>query len=692
MKVGIQTKILFCLSFIAQIFMSEVLVGQSLDSLAYSIDLDDVVISGQYGPTHYTNAMHQVDIIKQEEFIERGFTQLDQVLTMYSSARVDHDPILGSTIKLRGIESNNVAILQDGVPLIGRLDGALDLSQISLTNIERIEIVEGPQSVLYGNNAAGGVINLISKKSQLPKIQVNFNNQVESTGLNNHELKIGANLGPVHVALYSKYLHDQFYQDDSLRIFETFVFDNGETIYRKKYPWNPKDQFNVGGLMRMHLKGGQNLMFRFDRNTEEVLNFGELRRLQYLPYAFDERYKTHRSDYAIHYKKDIKDHFVLNTILAYNNYVRMLHNDRFDFESDSIDESLSTVDSTAFDAYFGKLTLASKLDGPLNYIAGVQYNYEQGKGGRLEVVDSLDYASSRVFSVFADGKYKIGKNIETSLGARWTNHSNYGNNFSPSIQTKWNIASGLCLRAGFARGFRSPELKELFLNFIDVNHYVLGNEELIPEITNDYNLSLSYDTNLKEINLRSSVKWYKSEIHQKIILIEYETAQFQYTNLEDYSVTGVGTDFQIQYKELSLSNTSNLGFWYNSFSESTNSPKYNRTFDMSNTLGYKIPKTELAFSVAHRHIGKLPRYYMDDDTVEQSITAAYNLLDASVSYSIFKNTIHLVTGVRNLINIQRTDISNRDSGGNHALDTNTNNQLVGKGRTFFVGLSMEISK
>ena len=68
-------------------------------------------------------------------------------------------------INIRGFNQRNIAVMIDGIPVIGRKGSQIDLSQINLSNIDRIEILKGPASVMYGTNSTGGVINLISKKN-----------------------------------------------------------------------------------------------------------------------------------------------------------------------------------------------------------------------------------------------------------------------------------------------------------------------------------------------------------------------------------------------------------------------------------------------------------------------------------------------------------------------------------------------
>src|SRR5690606_37254026 len=77
---------------------------------------------------------------------------------------MQRDPVLGTGMALQGLGGENVKILVDGIPVIGRQNGNIDLGQLPLENIQRIEMIEGPLSVLYGTNALAGTINLITRK------------------------------------------------------------------------------------------------------------------------------------------------------------------------------------------------------------------------------------------------------------------------------------------------------------------------------------------------------------------------------------------------------------------------------------------------------------------------------------------------------------------------------------------------
>ena len=133
------------------------------------IPLDETVVTAQYAPGSTEKSVHKMKVISRKEIDARGSVNLRDVLANENNIRISQDNVLGSSLSMQGISGQNVKILLDGVPLIGRLNGNLDLSQINLNNIERIEIIEGPLSVNYGTDALAGTINLISQNNQNEK-------------------------------------------------------------------------------------------------------------------------------------------------------------------------------------------------------------------------------------------------------------------------------------------------------------------------------------------------------------------------------------------------------------------------------------------------------------------------------------------------------------------------------------------
>ena len=132
------------------------------DSVKIKKSLQEVVVTAQFEEKNKQDALHDVIIISANTINNGGFSNLSDVLKFQSNIKLSNDNILGSQINIQGISGENIKILIDGVPVIGRLNGNVDISQISLKNIDRIEIVEGPLSVQYGSDALGGTVNILS--------------------------------------------------------------------------------------------------------------------------------------------------------------------------------------------------------------------------------------------------------------------------------------------------------------------------------------------------------------------------------------------------------------------------------------------------------------------------------------------------------------------------------------------------
>src|SRR5690606_6114811 len=98
------------------------------------------------------------EVVAREEIERTGAADLSAVLVERTGISVEGGHPVGTGIMLQGLGSERVLVLVDGQPYIGRLSGSLDLSRVPVSLIERVEVVKGPQSTLYGSDAMGGVV------------------------------------------------------------------------------------------------------------------------------------------------------------------------------------------------------------------------------------------------------------------------------------------------------------------------------------------------------------------------------------------------------------------------------------------------------------------------------------------------------------------------------------------------------
>ena len=142
--------------------------------------LDAIVVTGQYGPKKADQSIYKIDVVGSEQMEQRGVNTLGEALANEVGLRVSSNPATGTTIELQGMSGENVKFLIDGVPIVGRVDGDIDLSQINMDNVDHIEIVQGPMSVVYGTSAIAGVINIITKKNTLKRNVVKVNGYADN--------------------------------------------------------------------------------------------------------------------------------------------------------------------------------------------------------------------------------------------------------------------------------------------------------------------------------------------------------------------------------------------------------------------------------------------------------------------------------------------------------------------------------
>src|SRR5690606_28130850 len=151
------------------LLMNPVLFFAQQDFMKYLIYdiLDEIVISTQIELQSLKKSIHNVRVITEEDIQNQAATTLADVLNQYLKINVLPDNGKGrSTISMFGLDSQYLKILIDNIPIVSDsgLGNSIDLTQINLNDIERIEIVEGSMGVTHGANAVSGIVNIITKK------------------------------------------------------------------------------------------------------------------------------------------------------------------------------------------------------------------------------------------------------------------------------------------------------------------------------------------------------------------------------------------------------------------------------------------------------------------------------------------------------------------------------------------------
>lgn len=640
--------------------------------------LNQVVVTAQYSANSPEKAVHKIEIIDRTQIDAMGAVNLEDVLSNSMGIRIEQDNILGSSISLQGLSGQNVKILIDGIPVIGRLNGSVDLSQINLDNIERVEIVKGPLSVNYGTNALAGAINLITKTNSKGEMAVGASSYYENSGKYNLTGK---------VALNKK--KNDFLITGGRNYFDGW--NNGDPLFSNPTPyadssryksWKPKEQL-FGGIQLGRTLKNVKLKYKGDVFNEMIWNRGTPR-APYQESAFDDDYLTSRIDNAIFLNRKGKNTAV-DFLASYNYYKRTKNSYYTDLTTLDrlLTENSGDQDTSVFNQFLSRATYARQKDSTLfNYQLGYEVNIEQAEGLRIEGNTKVqgDYA------LFASSEFNK-KNFIIRPGLRYAYNTNYNTPLLPSLNIKYGKEK-YTIRASYARGFRAPTLKELYFNFVDINHNVVGSANLKSETSSNYNLTMAYNILHKNLIFKTEFGGFYNSIKDQISLAQTTGTEYTYVNIGAFQSVGAQADVQVGFYHFKANiGGSFIGRSNNITGSSAAQFSYSPEFRAS--WLYELKKQAVTLAFFYKYQGELPVIVQNEiSEISTDYISAYHTADFTISKKLFQNQLAITLGAKNLFDVKT--VTSSITGGIHA--TSVGSVQVGMGRTYFASLKININK
>jgi outer membrane receptor for ferrienterochelin and colicins len=300
LPLGISGEVAVSISYIGYISLIKTINLDRISSLyLFPVieDIGDVVVTANTGSATTQESIYNIDVIDKEEIENKSANTLADLLSSNEKIEIQYD-VLGANISMQGLSGANIKVMIDGVPVIGRLNGEIDLSKINLNNIERVEIVEGPLSVIYGSNALAGVINLISKKTQKDKLNTEINTFYQSIGNYNIDASVSLKIKRHLISLSGgRYFFKGW---DEVEVIRDFSWDPKETYFSElSYSYrSKKDWFH-------RIKAS----YFQDRLLDRKDPFGPFAK------ADDVWYKTRKLDFSYNLNGSFKENYYLKSML-----------------------------------------------------------------------------------------------------------------------------------------------------------------------------------------------------------------------------------------------------------------------------------------------------------------------------------------------------------------------------------------
>lgn len=492
---------------VAQNAMSADRLDEYIDSISRHFDLGEVVVTGTRTPKFLKDTPIQTRVITSREIEKTDATNIQDLLQQeLPGVEFSYAMNQQTHLNFSGFGGQGVLFLIDGERLAGETMDDVDFTRLNMDNVERIEIVKGAASALYGSNATGGVINIITKKTDKPWT-LNVNGRLARHNEQRYGASFGLNgkrLCNMFTANYTDVDNFDVHSaaDPVTRIIST-VYGDRTLNLKDQLVWSPSRNVEIGGRV--------GYFFRQTARTAEQ----------------PERYRDFSGGLRIDWA--LSDHDMLQANYAFDQY------DKSDYQKlRKLDiRDYSNVRNTFRLLYNHTFGSGDILTAGADFMHDYLFNTNLDNTERKQ--DSFDF--------FMQYDWRISQKLEAVGAVRYDYFSDGGESrLTPKLNLCYKPVRNLSLRAGYGMGFRAPTLKEKYYDFDMAGIWIVeGNAALKSEISHNLNLSAEYVKG--HYNLTASAYYNKVENKLATGAPYFRTPSdklpyLPYTNLDGYSVYG----------------------------------------------------------------------------------------------------------------------------------------------------------
>lgn len=597
-------------------------------------NIDDVVITGTLKPVSKSKSPVAVEIYTQKFFQKNPTPSIFEAISMVNGVKPQLNCSVCNTgdIHINGLEGPYTMILIDGMPIVSSLSTVYGLSGIPNSLVDRIEVVKGPASSLYGSEAMGGVINIITKNAlTAPKLSVDV--MTTTWTETNLDLATKFNVGKNAASLLSlNYFNFNERIDQNKDNFTDAALQNRISVFNK---WNFKRKENRQASFALRYLyedrfGGEMQWDKSHRGSDEV---------------YGESVYTNRVEAFGMYQWPVKEQIF--TQFSYN------YHDQNSFYGNIPYEALQKV---AF-----AQTYWNKKIGNHDIIAGLTYKktfYDDNTPGTLaEDGISNQPMKSPILGAFVQDQWDIGEKNTLLLGYRFDYDEIHHGVHSPRFAWKFSPNPYHTLRFNFGTGFRVVNLFTEDHAALTGSRDVVIKTDLKPErsINGNLNYVWKIPAGDKLINLDASA--FYTYFSNKIVGdFDADPEKIIYDNLHGYGISR-GASLNVDYSfdfPLSL----NLGVTYLDVyqkfdgetvkSQQLHAPKWSGTYNLS----YQFPN-KLTVDFTGQIYGPMRLPVLEND-YRPEYSPWYSLTNIQVS-KIFDSGFEIYAGIKNLLNFTPKD-------------------------------------
>lgn len=671
--------------------------------------LNEVVVTGQLLPQSIKKSVFEVKVINRKEIEQRAANNLADLLNTTLNISIFNERGSGkSGINVLGLDAKYFKVLLDNIPIVNEegFGNNTDLTTINLSDIERIELVEGAMGVQYGANAVSGVLNIITKKKSRKKWKITASIQEESVGKEYEWFNKGKHIQSVgigHKLTEKDYINITFNRNDFRGFLDTLKGKHYDKDNRLRgYSWLPKEQNNTK-LLFSHRKNGFSAFYKFDYLHENISYHDSIVRLNRIsetqtsnPSSFDKNYTNHRFIHHINFTGKIASAIPYNISVSYQKQQKQL--ERFAYHIRKKQKyDIKTGTYLSKEVWFSRGTFSNIINtNKVNSQIGYEIINESGFGSPKAV--PLKDGSTGVrntltnYDIFSSSEIRITEAFLLRPEIRISLTNLFDTQLYYSASTRYLFKNNIEARAILGFGARTPKYNELYTYFVDKNHNVQGNKNLQPEESLSAFFHLKKNTFFTE-NTHLFNRLTFSYIHVKdrieLIVIKQSPLELKYNNIDKFSSIGSKLENSLQHKNLTLTLGGSVfgnSKYIDYRKKRTSSFFYN--YQANVTASYRISRLNTSFAIHFKHLGKTNRFVEVEGRYEIQNIQSHSWLDISAKKQFLNKKLVATLGVRNLLDVSSVATSNTSAGAHKGRSSSIS---MGYGRSYFVKLAYNIN-
>lgn len=592
---------------------------------------EKIVVTATRTEREVRTAPASVTVISGEELRQKPVADFTDILRQAVGVNVNQSQATGRReIQIRGMDAQYTLLLIDGrrtssaEALIRGND--FDLSTLPIESIERVELIRGPMSALYGSDALGGVINIITRKATAEwRTSVGASIEMPQDGKGGDAYQ------------QSLYTAGPLSEDLSL----TFALDNSNRDGWKAVAVDPSNTLDETRLDLIEARDQINTRVgvTYDLDDAQALSLD-------LAYSDDSRFTRYDSWGSESYTDQDSQRLAID--LGYKA--------QFDKWGADLRLSQETIDlSDETDRYAVKKSEQTNrtLSGSLSYLGDRATTTVGVDLTNTDVNSDTDWVGSADVTqkaLFAQSEIGLSDDVALTLGARVDDHDYFGREISPRAYLVYNPGNGLVIKGGYSEAFNAPDLFQLSDNYRVLSCggscYLTGNESLQAETAKSYEASINYE----QANWDASLTYFDNRVDNLIernfvdrFDVGLALPVIYYQNVSEASFKGWELAASAHLNE-ALRLHFNISM-VDAINEDTNSDLLNRPDRNINVSLDWMPSTNTSVFAKLRHIGSMNNW--------SGAVPSYEVLDVGGHYRFDPHWI-VKAGINNL-NDKRLD-------------------------------------